>query len=129
MDAEERADLVDLDDLPVCIGRRVYDRTRHRRDAGVAHEDVEPAEPVDRGRDRGGPVVLAGHVEVAVHTGVAELARYGMPLLVEHVAENDARASFRQEPCLGRALAAGGARHQRNLPVERVLAHTTVSGT
>ena len=78
-----------------------------------------PPKPLDRGRDRGRPVGLARDVEVAVDAASSPSSRRDrVPLVVEHVAEHDPRASCAEEPGLGRTLAAGRAGDERDLPVE-----------
>ena len=73
-----------------------------------------------RGVERGAPLVLGAHVEVAVDRVVAELAGERGARGVVDVGDQHARAPLDQQPRLGRALTTGRAGDDRDAAVERV---------
>ena len=87
-------------------------------DAGVVHQDVEPAEAVDGRGDHRRP---AGHVADVVgqgDRGVAEVGGHGLDLGGEDVGEHDLGPLGDEEPGLGLALAARRAGDDRDLALE-----------
>src|SRR6266567_5820766 len=116
--AQPAADRVDVK-YPAELGQRHLADRAERQHPGIVDADVEPAEGLDGQADRGGPVLLAGHIVVYVPAGAgAELAGDGLPPLVEHFAEDDLRALGGEVPHVRLAHAPGAARDQRDLAVE-----------
>ena len=72
----------------------VDDRGDVAEDAGVGERDVEPAEALDRGRDRSAHLRGVGHVgDGGRRSVVAELIHQGAKFRFVEVADHDARAS------------------------------------
>ena len=115
-------DAVDVHRLhaPPLLERRVDDRAQHL-DARVVHQDVEPAEAREGLRHRGLPGGFVTHVVVregGLDAGVGERGGRCPPHIVEHVGDQDGRASRTQRPGARRADAARGAGDERDLAVE-----------
>ena len=89
LDAERRAEDVDLEHPSEVVGLGVDDQAGDL-DARVVDEDVEPAELLDRGRDRGLPARLVGDVEVRGLTADALRGLRGQVVL--EVADHHLRA-------------------------------------
>ena len=75
----DRGEEVHLEQRPQLVVGRLLDRP-HLRAAGVVHEDVDPAEVLDRVIDRADPLVRVGDVQThRVHPviggEIAQLAR------------------------------------------------------
>lgn len=118
LDPEEHSDLVDLHDLHELRQRGVDERVE-AQDAGVVDQPVDPPVRGLRGGDRRRPVGLLAHVQVDVVR--ADLLGELLPLVVEHVGDDHARALRREEPRLLFALPARGAGDEDDPPVQ--LAH------
>ena len=98
LDAEPRADDVDVEDAAELLLRHVRDRGV-AQDPGVVDEDVELAESLHSGRHGVGPVGRAGHVVVDVAADVgAQLVGDELSLVVEHVADDDPRPLGGEDP-------------------------------
>ncbi len=114
--AEEGAGQVDVDDLlPLRHVERADLAERH--DAGVVDQNVELAELVDRGRDRGLPLVGLRDVEVDVACGFTDLVGQCLALLVEDVADHHLGALGNECPGMCGAHAPGAAADQCNFSV------------
>ena len=114
--AEERAGQVDVDDLLPLRHVELADLAQ-RDDAGVVDQNVELAELVDRGGDRGVPLVGLGDVEVDVARGVTDLVGQRLALVVEDVADDHLGALGDQHPRVLCAHAPCAATDQCNFSV------------
>jgi hypothetical protein len=119
--AEKHARQVDSA-KPVPIGEGRLLDAHPEKDASIVDEDVEAAETVGDGRDRRGPILLAGNVETRVdRLGPVTLDRpHGLsPALVEQIADGDLCPGLGHETRSLRADPARRTRNQRNLAIER----------
>ena len=108
---------------PVPIGERRLLDAHAEKDASIVDEDVEAAETVGDGRDRRGPILLAGNVETRVdRLGPGTLDRScGFPAaLIEHIANCDLCSGLGHEARSLRANAARCPGNQSYLAVETV---------
>src|SRR6202007_1551815 len=98
------------------------------KDPGIVDENVETAEVTGYGRDRSGPILLVGNVEMDVEclaSGTLECAHGLAPTLVDHVRAGDPGSRCDHQP---RRLGADPARRPRNqsdLAIEPVHCHSS----
>ena len=102
--AQHDARQVHGDELVPLVHRGVLDALADE-DAGIVHQDVEAAELLHRGVDRGRPARLLRHVEGHEHRLTArrlDLLHRLAAALLEHIADRhfgaDARHQFRRFP-------------------------------
>ena len=114
--AEKRARQVDVDDLLPLRHVELADLAEGD-DAGVVHQNVELAELVDRGGNRGVPLLGRRDVEVHIARGVTDLVGQRLALLVEDVADHHLGALGHQSPRVLCAHAPSAATDQCNFSV------------
>ena len=114
--AEERARQVDVDDLLPLRHVELADLAEGD-DAGVVHQNIELAELVDRGGNRGVPLLGRRDVEVHIARGVTDLVGQRLALLVEDVADHHLGALGHQSPRVLGAHAPSAATDQCNFSV------------
>src|SRR6516225_6636874 len=120
--AEEHSGQVDSAEPMPFLEARLLDAFAEKK-PGIVDEDVEPAKPGHRRRDRRCPVLLAGHVEMVVGGGPAGAgdALRGLPsALVQHVADRHLGAGFDHQPRGRGTNAARRAGDKGDLAVETV---------
>ncbi len=121
-DQVHRGGQVDRESLAPGLDEALGEEWRDQAGPGVVHQDVDPAESIDRLADDGLDALGIGHVEDPASGASSRglyLLDYRLHAVCVHIGDDHRRALVREQVRRGAPDAARGARHEGDLALDR----------